>query len=69
MFRVKYTRNKNVSNTVIILNIETNTHGTPIRSVGVGGEVKRYILEKVNNPRPKVVESINRTVAQAADRA
>lgn len=55
MFRVKY--------------IKLNLHGNPTRIMGVGGEVESYILEKVKKPRPKVVESINRTVAQAADRA
>lgn len=80
MIRIKYIGNKEPANSNIIINLETDPHGVPVRSVGLGEEInmtpyefeywgQRFILEKISISRPEVVESVNRTVKRAADRA
>ncbi len=74
MLRVKYIGNKDLANSNVIIHI------SPTKSVGVGGEVEVtkeeleywsqwFNFEKVEVTRLKVVESVNRTVTRAADRA
>lgn len=74
MLRVKYIGNKELSNSTVIIHIDEK------RSVGVGREINMseaelkywsqwFILENLEVTRLQVVESVNRTVTRAADRA